>query len=98
MIYPSHDSPGWLGFADPNEHPGAVTADALDGATPRMAPGSLLRPWLQAFYYNSNQIRAAIDEAEPRGLGGFFWNAVGGDHVVLIDEVARCLWISPSLA
>ena len=87
MIYPSHYSPGWLGFADPNDHPGPVTADALDGAMPRMAPGSLLRPWLQAFYYNSNQIRAAIDEAETRGLGWILWNAVGRySRTALVDE------------
>ncbi len=77
MIYPSHYSSGWLGFADPNDHPGPVTAEALDGALPRMAPGSLLRPWLQAFYYNSNQVRAGIAEAESRGLGWILWNAVG---------------------
>lgn len=77
MIYPSHYSPGWLGFSDPNDHPGPVTADALDGAMPRMAPGSILRPWLQAFYYNSGQVRASIDEAESRGLGWILWNAVG---------------------
>jgi hypothetical protein len=77
MVYPSHYSPGWLGFSDPNDHPGPVTADALDGAMPRMAPGSILRPWLQAFYYNSGQVRAAIDEAESRGLGWILWNAVG---------------------
>ena len=87
MIYPSHYSPGWLGFADPNDHPGPVTADALDGAMPRMAPGSLLRPWLQAFYYNSNQIRAAIDEAESRGLGWILWNAVGRySRTALVEE------------
>ncbi|MDH3193654.1 MAG: hypothetical protein OEY55_02715 [Acidimicrobiia bacterium] len=87
MIYPSHYSPGWLGFADPNDHPGPVTADALDGAMPRMAPGSLLRPWLQAFYYNSNQIRAAIDEAESRGLGWILWNAVGRySRSALVEE------------
>lgn len=77
MVYPSHYSPGWLGFSDPNDHPGPVTADALEGAQPRMTPGSILRPWLQAFYYNSGQVRAAIDEAESRGLGWILWNAVG---------------------
>ncbi|MBK5268164.1 MAG: hypothetical protein JJE47_12095 [Acidimicrobiia bacterium] len=77
MVYPSHYSPGWLGFSDPNDHPGPVTADALEAALPRMTPGSILRPWLQAFYYNSGQVRAAIDEAESRGLGWILWNAVG---------------------
>ena len=36
MVYPSHYSPGWLGFADPNEHPYDVTADAIGDALPRL--------------------------------------------------------------
>ena len=77
MIYPSHYSPGWLGYDDPNDHPGPVTANALDGALPRMASGSVLRPWLQAFYYSSAQIKAAIAEAEGRGVGWILWSASG---------------------
>ncbi len=77
MIYPSHYSPGWLGYEDPNDHPGPVTANALDGALPRMASGSVLRPWLQAFSYSSAQIKAAIAEAEERGLGWILWSSSG---------------------
>lgn len=77
MVYPSHYSDGWLGFADPNDHPGPVTANALDGALPRMVPGALLRPWLQAFYYNSSEILAGINAAEERGVGWILWNAAG---------------------
>ncbi len=77
MVYPSHYSPGWLGYSDPNDHPGPITADALDGAAPRMAPGTQLRPWLQAFYYRPSQIHAAIAEAEARGHGWMLWNAAG---------------------
>ncbi len=77
MIYPSHYGPGWLGYDDPNDHPGPVVAHALDGAIPRMADGSLLRPWLQAFYYNDAQVLAQIEEAESRGVGWILWNAAG---------------------
>ena len=77
MVYPSHYSPGHLGFTDPNDHPGPVTADALDGAGSRLADGALLRPWLQAFYYNATQVQAAISEAEARGMGWMLWNAAG---------------------
>ena len=79
MVYPSHYSPGWLGFSDPNDHPGPVTADALDDAGPRLADGTLLRPWLQAFYYNGSQVKAGIFEAESRGHGWLLWNA-GGNY------------------
>ena len=74
MVYPSHYGEGWLGFEDPNDHPAAVTAAALDAGLPRMAPTALLRPWLQAFFYRPDQVRAEIMEAEKRGLGWMLWN------------------------
>ena len=77
MIYPSHYGPGWLGFADPNEHNAEVTADALDDGSPRLAAGTLMRPWLQAFYYNAAEILEGINEAEERGFGWMLWNVNG---------------------
>ena len=77
MLYPSHYGPGWLGFADPNDHPGPVIADALDDGTPRLSTPIQMRPWIQAFYYNGAQIGAQIDEAEARGAGWLLWNASG---------------------
>jgi hypothetical protein len=77
MVYPSHYSEGWLGFTDPNDHPGPVVANALDDGIARLASGTLMRPWLQAFYYNSSQIQTEIEEAEERGTGWILWNASG---------------------
>lgn len=77
MVYPSHYSNGWLGFDDPNDHPGPVTADALDDGTPRLASPALMRPWLQAFWWTNSQIAASIAEAEKRGVGWILWNAAG---------------------
>lgn len=77
MIYPSHYSDGWLGFPDPNDFPGPVAANALDNGIPRLAPYTEMRPWLQAFYYNSSQVLAQIEEAEARGAGWILWNAGG---------------------
>jgi hypothetical protein len=74
MIYPSHYSPGWLGFDDPNDHPGEVVRQALDYGLPRME-GGMLRPWLQAFYYDAGQIAEEIAQAEEYGLGWILWNA-----------------------
>jgi hypothetical protein len=74
MIYPSHYADGWLGFPDPNDHPGPVVADALDSGMPRLSDSTLMRPWLQAFYYNGSQIEAEIAEAEKRGTGWILWN------------------------
>ncbi len=74
MIYPSHYSPGWLGFPDPNDYPYEVTADAIDDTLPRLAPGSVVRPWLQGFWWSNSQIREAIQAAEDRGVGWILWN------------------------
>lgn len=77
MIYPSHYSDGWLGFSDPNDYPGPVVADALEDGIPRLEPDALMRPWLQAFYYNGSQVLAEIEEAEARGTGWMLWNPGG---------------------
>lgn len=76
MVYPSHYSDGWLGLADPNEHPYDVTADAIDDALPRLEPGTELRPWLQAFFWTDQQIRRSIQAAEDRDVGWILWNSV----------------------
>jgi len=74
MIYPSHYSRGWLGFDDPNAHPAEVVGQALDAGVPKMQ-GGMMRPWLQAFYYNAAQIAAQIAQAERHGAGWLLWNA-----------------------
>jgi hypothetical protein len=79
MIYPSHYSDGWLGFPQPNDYPGPVVADALDSGMPRLSGNTLMRPWLQAFYYDGSQVKAEITEAESRGAGWILWNA-GGNY------------------
>jgi hypothetical protein len=76
MVYPSHYSPGWLGFDDPNEHPYDVTEDAILDAMERIEPGVVLRPWLQAFWWTNDQIRTSIQAAEDNGVGWILWNAV----------------------
>jgi len=77
MIYPSHYNDGWLGLARPNNHPALVVADALDNGLPRLEGPAIMRPWLQAFYYNADQIQVQIQESEDRGLGWILWEAGG---------------------
>jgi hypothetical protein len=75
MVYPSHYSPGWLGFDDPNEYPYDVTEDAIQDAKERIEPGVVLRPWLQAFWWTNDQIRRSIQAAEDNDVGWILWNA-----------------------
>ncbi len=75
MVYPSHYSPGWLGFEDPNEHPYDVTSDAIQDAQERIEPGVVLRPWLQSFWWTNDQVRTSIQAAEDLGVGWILWNA-----------------------
>lgn len=77
MIYPSHYSDGWLGFADPNDYPGEVTAGALDDGLPRVRSGTIVRPWLQAFSWTDAEILESIGAAERRGLGWMLWHSAG---------------------
>ncbi len=74
MLYPSHYPDGWLGLANPNDHPYTVVAGAIDDALPRLEEGAVLRPWLQAFWWTNEQIRISINAAEERGVGWMLWN------------------------
>ncbi len=74
MVYPSHYADGWIGYADPNDYPYEVTANAIDDALPRISPGSTLRPWLQGFWWTNDQILESIRAAEERGVGWMLWN------------------------
>lgn len=86
MVYPSHYSPGWLGYSDPNDYPYEVTGSAIDDALPRIAPGTMLRPWLQAFWWSNSQIRSAIQAAEDRGVGWILWNVSSNYDPAAIPE------------
>lgn len=91
MIYPSHYSEGWLGFADPNEHPYDVTHDAIGDSLRRVEPGTLVRPWLQSFWWTSAQIRRSIQAAEDLGVGWMLWNIVSDYSIQSLptdDEVS----------
>jgi hypothetical protein len=75
MVYPSHYDPGWYGFDDPNAYPGPMVQRALEDAMARLPRSVVVRPWLQDFGYNSDQVRAQIVSAEEYGLGWMLWNA-----------------------
>lgn len=77
MIYPEQWGAGWFGLDQPSNHPGELVAAVLDKAIPRVAPGTIVRPWIQSYYYSGDKILAQIASAEARGLGWMLWNSPG---------------------
>ena len=74
MLYPSHYADGFYGF-EPNSDPGKMVDLALQDGMERLPPQVIVRPWLQDFGYDPDQVRAEIDAAESHGLGWMLWNA-----------------------
>lgn len=74
MIYPDHYSNGWIGFADPADHPFAVVDNAMAAGTPLIAPTAIMRPWIADFNYGPASVRAEIDAVEKYGSGWMLWN------------------------
>ena len=75
MLYPSHYSSDWYGFARPVDHPGEMVHRALQDGISRLERGTVIRPWLQDFGYTADQVRAQTESAEAFGLGWMLWNA-----------------------
>jgi len=83
MVYPSHYSPGWNGFAEPGAHP-EIIGIGTKGALARLHAGhvdsTLIRPWLQASSYKTpnygpEYIRGEIKSAETSGgTGWLMWD------------------------
>ena len=91
MVYPSHYSLGWLGLPDPNDHPYDVTAYAIQAGLARVDDSSILRPWLQGFWWTNAQIRSSIQAAEDHGVGWMLWNILSNYDAAALptdDEVA----------
>ena len=74
MLYPSHYDPDWYGFADPSANPGEMIDRALADGMARLTSQVVVRPWLQDFAYDADQVRAQITAAERYGLGWMLWN------------------------
>ena len=86
MIYPSHYSPGWLNFDNPNDHPAEVVGQALDSGIPRLEGGALMRPWLQGFSWSPDQVQESILTAEDSGNGWMLWNSTSEFELAYIPD------------
>ncbi len=75
MGYPNLWATGSFGLPDPENHPKEVTEGELDGAIPRVAEWTVVRPYLRASWYPSSWILVEIAVAEDRGLGWVIWDS-----------------------
>ena len=82
MSYPSHYSKGYMGFAEPGEHPEVVgigNTAALKQLKPTGA-ATVFRTWLQAFPLRSSNYGSAYVLAEAKsaestgGIGWLMWS------------------------
>ncbi len=82
MSYPSHYSKGWMGFAEPGEHPeiiGIGNTAALKQLKPTGA-ATVFRTWLQAFPLRSSNYGPAYVVAQAKsaetsgGVGWLMWS------------------------
>ena len=74
MVYPSHYSNGSFGYKYPNKHPYEVVTAALSDGLYRGTKVEQLRPYLQGFWHNSEDVRLNIKAAEDMGLDWIIWN------------------------
>jgi hypothetical protein len=87
MIYPSTFESGNLGLASPADNPYEVIKIAMGLAHERT--DTLVRPWLQHYWYEREQIEAQKRAAEEMtDVGWCFWNA-GGTYDEDIFEVPK---------
>ncbi len=81
MVYPSHYTPGYMGFAKPAEHPYKVVYDScVRGLDKIKGQRAKLRPWIQDFNlgatYDRHMILEQIQALRDAGAFGFcVWNA-----------------------
>lgn len=80
MVYPSHYSPGFFGYDNPNANPYGVVKKSMQSAYDRAVAMNenpdKLRTWLQDFslgspYYGEIEVRAQIDATYDIGLDSY---------------------------
>lgn len=88
MLYPSHFNDNFKGFKHPGDNPYYFISEGVKKVQ-EQAPGTLVRPWLQAFAwrvsnYNPDyiveQVKASVD---TESSGYLFWNAKNSYGTVL---------------
>ncbi len=86
MVYPSHYGHGYMGWAEPGSHPEIVGIGTRQ-ATAKLARAhittAVIRPWLQAFMWNSPGYgpkylaQETVEATNAGGTGWIMWNPGG---------------------
>ncbi len=86
MVYPSHYGTGFYGWAIPGNHPEIVaigTKAAMGKLKAAGATKTLVRPWLQAFFWRSPEYgpkylaQETVEAGNGGGTGWIMWNPGG---------------------
>ncbi len=97
MVYPSHYAKGFLGFDEPGNHPELIavgTKGTLEQLAAANVKGTLVRPWLQAFYWQSPEygpqylLQETKHAAAAGGTGWLLWNP-GQDYSYAWQVIPR---------
>lgn len=78
MVYPSTFVPGNLGYDDPSAHPYDVIYRSQLEAMDRMPDTTRVRPWLQAYWYSTDEMLTQKQAANDAGSAGWLWWNAGG--------------------
>tara|TARA_S200000501_G_scaffold366040_1_gene400291 strand:- start:1667 stop:2956 length:1290 start_codon:yes stop_codon:yes gene_type:complete len=74
MVYPSHYSKGSFGYQYPNNFPYEVVSAALNDGLKRGIEKEKIRPFLQGFWHDSEDVQLTIKAAENKNLDWIIWN------------------------
>ena len=74
MVYPSHYSKGSFGYQDPNNFPYEVVSAALNDGINRGIEKEKIRPFLQGFWHDTQDVQLNIKAAENKNLDWIIWN------------------------
>ena len=74
MVYPSHYSKGSFGYQDPNNFPYEVVSAALNDGINRGIEEEKIRPFLQGFWHDTQDVQLNIKAAENKNLDWIIWN------------------------
>lgn len=94
MVYPSHYIPGNFGFEKPQNHPFEIVSQSIRKANEAVGGKCLVRPWVQAFGWNTPTYSEDYIIEELRGVlaGGstsyLVWNA-NNDYGVLFKSIKK---------